>query len=336
MLAGFPTTSNGQGAWPGGENPNNTIDNNTGSKFLTFAKFNTGIIVTPTSGSSIVSALRLTSANDAPERDPSLYVLYGSNNYDPANAAAATWTAISANSIPAFSGRGVTQTVGFQNAAAYTTYKLLFPTVRDPVGANGMQVAEIEFLHDANAAVAGEKAGMQVSGARQRLRLTVQSGPSTRTVKLYVAADNTIAKLTGSLSDAGAASVVNTTLDASTGHKVAVYTIKFNADPTLASQYLNLDFVAQNGGSVTLLAADVVDDATPAAASNIRADLVGTSSVTLNWTDNGRSEQGFKLERSRRQRRNLAGDHELRPQRRLLSRHAAAARHDLSVPRHVL
>ena len=44
---------------------------------LNFAKLNTGLSLKPTVGSTVVTGLRFTTANDAPERDPATYTLEG-------------------------------------------------------------------------------------------------------------------------------------------------------------------------------------------------------------------------------------------------------------------
>src|SRR6266516_8083549 len=64
---------------PGSEGVANAIDNQP-TKYLNFDKVNTGFTVTPNVGDTIVSGLTLTSANDAPDRDPSSYDLSGSND----------------------------------------------------------------------------------------------------------------------------------------------------------------------------------------------------------------------------------------------------------------
>jgi len=63
-----------------GEGVTNAIDNNTSTKYLNFDKLNAGFTVTPANGPVVVTGLRLTSANDAPERDPTSFVLSGSND----------------------------------------------------------------------------------------------------------------------------------------------------------------------------------------------------------------------------------------------------------------
>jgi hypothetical protein len=87
----------------------------------------------------VVVGLRLTSANDSPERDPTSYVLSGSND-------GLAWAEVARGSIPDFTARFYSVTVSFTNATAYSQYKLLFPTVRNAASAVAMQIAEVEFL----------------------------------------------------------------------------------------------------------------------------------------------------------------------------------------------
>src|SRR5512138_89514 len=79
---------------PGSEGVANAIDN-APTKYLNFDRLNTGFTVTPRVGLSVVQCLTLTSANDAPDRDPASYLLSGS--YDGTN-----FTDISAGSVPSF------------------------------------------------------------------------------------------------------------------------------------------------------------------------------------------------------------------------------------------
>jgi hypothetical protein len=83
--------------------------------------------------------LGLTSANDAPDRDPSSFVLSGSND------GGVTFTEIASGDIPAFGARFERRTVSFDNSTAYTTYQLIFPTTAGP-STCCMQIAEIELL----------------------------------------------------------------------------------------------------------------------------------------------------------------------------------------------
>ena len=123
---------------PDGEHAGLAIDDNTGTKYLNFDKLDTGLTIT--TGGGVVTGLGLTSANDAPDRDPASFVLSGSND------GGATFTEIASGDVAAFGARFERQEVSFANEASYTTYKLIFPTVANADGANSMQVAEVQLL----------------------------------------------------------------------------------------------------------------------------------------------------------------------------------------------
>ncbi|MHC1766067.1 MAG: CotH kinase family protein [Verrucomicrobiia bacterium] len=124
---------------PGGEEVDKAIDGTSATKYLNFDKLNAGFTVTPAKGPTVVTGLRLTSANDAPERDPTTYLLLGSND-------GRTFTEILRGPIPSFTSRFMTVELTFLNEVAYAQYQLLFPTVRNAAGAVAMQIAEVEFL----------------------------------------------------------------------------------------------------------------------------------------------------------------------------------------------
>jgi hypothetical protein len=127
------------GNTPGAEGVANAIDNNDQTKYLNFDKLNTGFTITLGRGDSIVTGLSLTSANDAPERDPASYTLEGSND-------GSTFAVISSGPVPAFGARFEKQTVSFANSTPYNVYRLIFPTVANEGSANSMQIAEVELL----------------------------------------------------------------------------------------------------------------------------------------------------------------------------------------------
>lgn len=124
---------------PGNEGSTLAIDGNTATKYLNFDKLNAGFTVTPGLGESVVSGLRLTSANDAPDRDPTSFLLLGSND-------GSTFSEIARGAIPNFTARFTPVTVSFPNTRAYRHYRLLFPTVRNATAAVAMQISEVEFL----------------------------------------------------------------------------------------------------------------------------------------------------------------------------------------------
>ncbi len=123
---------------PGSEGVANAIDNQP-TKYLNFDKENTGFTVTPSVGATLVTGLTLTSANDAPERDPASYLLEGSLD-------GISFFEIASNSVPLFPARFFKQYFFFANSRAYKAYRLTFPDVANPTAANSMQISEVEFL----------------------------------------------------------------------------------------------------------------------------------------------------------------------------------------------
>jgi len=114
------------------------------------ANYTIGTVSSP--NVTVVTGLRLTTANDAPGRDPMTYTLEGTLG-DPMGG---PWTLIASGntgletlSDPTNQRNTVGPAVTFGNTTAYRSYRLLFPTVRNPVYGptdNSMQVAEIELL----------------------------------------------------------------------------------------------------------------------------------------------------------------------------------------------
>jgi hypothetical protein len=110
-----------------------------------------GMIVTPSVGRTIVSGMRLYTANDTEDRDPRDYLLEGSND------GGATYTLISSNGLALPSGRNAgglaidpltlnMQQVLFANAVGYSTYRLSFFNIKNNANQGLMQIGEIEFL----------------------------------------------------------------------------------------------------------------------------------------------------------------------------------------------
>ena len=142
----------GANNYPSGESPNLSIDGVITTKYLNFAKFNTGIIFTPNFGASIAVGLQLGTANDAPGRDPLTYTLEGTNDANPSTAIGSAWTVISVGDTGLLTDPGretLGPTVNLANGLGFTSYRLLFPTVREPsitIENNSMQVAEINLF----------------------------------------------------------------------------------------------------------------------------------------------------------------------------------------------
>ncbi|HTI97935.1 MAG TPA: hypothetical protein VL527_03450 [Dongiaceae bacterium] len=128
----------------------NAIDNSLSTKFGINVSGPCGLKITPAAGATLVSALRVFTANDAPERDPADYMLEGSLNNG------STWTLIASNSLTLPDARNSTGApdpltsagteVSFANANGYTTYRLTFSHYKGGTGQTSCQVGEVELL----------------------------------------------------------------------------------------------------------------------------------------------------------------------------------------------
>ena len=149
-------TESGENNWPRGESPENAIDG-VGQKYLNFGETNTGIVVTP-SGPSVATRLQLWPANDSVERDPASYDIYGTDESVGTTQPLADFTLISSGLLSLTDGRNaggravlpqsISQTVTFANTQSYTSYLIVFPTVKDGTSASSMQIAEIQLYED--------------------------------------------------------------------------------------------------------------------------------------------------------------------------------------------
>jgi hypothetical protein len=119
-------------------------------KYLNFGEENSGFIVTPSVESCAVS-IRMWTANDAEERDPSSWALYGTNepivSPEHSTGTSENWTLIASGpvSLPAQRNDQVGVLVTFDNTTYYKSYKLLFLTVKNAGATNCMQIAEVQF-----------------------------------------------------------------------------------------------------------------------------------------------------------------------------------------------
>ena len=152
-VTGVVGTAGGVNNWPGAEPPEDLVNGvigGGGEKYLNFAELDTGIIITPAFGPSIVSSMELWVANDAPARDPASYEILGTNVAG--STIIGDYTLISAGALALPDLRdtvpdatGNSQVVAIGDGNAYTSYMILFPTVKDAAAANSMQLSEIQF-----------------------------------------------------------------------------------------------------------------------------------------------------------------------------------------------
>lgn len=137
--------------YPGGEAPANVLDGDSGTKYLNFAKENSGFIVTPAT-STIAESIVFTSANDSPERDPATFSIWGTNDTirseDNSLGNQESWTPILTSSTTNISSTRLTTgtPVDLGNGVSYSSYRIAFDTLRDSLGANSMQVADVQLF----------------------------------------------------------------------------------------------------------------------------------------------------------------------------------------------
>lgn len=173
--------------WPGAEDPTRAI-NWEGQKYLNFAgdEFNlfdgsnvySGLLVQPVEGDQaddVASSITFWTANDAVERDPAAFELWGSNSpeipllireddtvvsgLNPGDLLSLdlfTKIAEGPLALPesrnaggaAFLDDANSQTIAFDNSTVYDNYLILFPELKDRNAQNSMQIAEVQLNYD--------------------------------------------------------------------------------------------------------------------------------------------------------------------------------------------
>ncbi len=134
--------------FPAGEPPAGAIDNTANTKYLNFDRTNTGFTVTPT-GTGVVRSLAIVTANDAPTRDPMSFTLEGSNN-------GIDFSPIASGALNSPTTRFSLAQANFANSNTFTQYRVIFPTIRNAVTANSMQVGEVQLNTAGNLLTAGD------------------------------------------------------------------------------------------------------------------------------------------------------------------------------------
>jgi hypothetical protein len=121
---------------PKNESPLFAIDDQPATKYLNFDGAGSGLEIKVQN--TIVNGITITSANDAPERDPKSFLLSGSKD-------GKNFTQIASGSIPVSRGRGKLKTMRFPNGKSFTNYRVVFPELVGD-GNIPMQIAEFELL----------------------------------------------------------------------------------------------------------------------------------------------------------------------------------------------
>jgi hypothetical protein len=143
----FPTSNNS----PSNETAVNAFDGNAGTKYLNFDKQNAGVTVRLSQG-RVVQKFTITTANDAVERDPASYKLYGSND-------GVNWTLIKEGPLTLSDSRfSVSSEITVDNTTAYVYYFIKFPSIKNNSG-NSVQIAEVTYYYDLNDGVTSSDTG---------------------------------------------------------------------------------------------------------------------------------------------------------------------------------
>jgi len=136
-----------------GEGPEFVVDDVAATKYLNFGGAGSGFIVTLVQGASIADSFQLTTANDSTGRDPASWEIYGTNDAiqstDHSDATGGeVWVLLDSGVVDLPLARltagGV---VDFTNAAAYTSYRVVFPTVRS--AGNYFQLGDMQLFDPA-------------------------------------------------------------------------------------------------------------------------------------------------------------------------------------------
>lgn len=124
----------------GSEQAHEAFDNDNGSKWFGFRSQGAWVIAKLASKSKAVQKIQFVTANDAAERDPTGYRIWGSMD-------GINWTLIKEESISLPAGRLTASSVySLGNVTSYLYYKVEFTGTKS--GGDAFQVAEIRLLYD--------------------------------------------------------------------------------------------------------------------------------------------------------------------------------------------
>ena len=236
--------------YPRNESPASALDNDPGTKYLNFGKGNSGFIVTPASV-AIVQSFTITTANDREERDPASWEIWGTNDAitsrDNSTGMAENWTLVDSGlmGLPA-DRHTVGPVVPVSNARSYSSYKMMFPELKDASVTNSMQIADVAFYESTDGV------GADVLSPWDPI-MAIQSGPDSR----YPVAEGPDKSIDGSLGkyvNFGAESsglIVTPSLGSSLLEKLRITTANDSEarDPTSYEIYGTNDVISSSDNS---------------------------------------------------------------------------------------
>lgn len=174
----------GESNYPANEPPQNAIDGSL-DKYLNFGEVNSGFIVTPAAGSTIVESFQITTANNFAERDPTSWELYGtSDSISSADNGAGTqenWTLIDSGSVSLPAARDTAgPVVAVDNATEYLSYRMIFTGVKNASAANSMQIAEIQFFGQSNVSPSATRLRIESADGQAMLEIEGTDSPGNQ------------------------------------------------------------------------------------------------------------------------------------------------------------
>jgi len=143
-----PTSTNS----PPGETAENAIDGSPYTKYLNFDRANAGFTIKLQSA-QVLQGIKFTTANDFPDRDPTKYSLYGSND-------GVNWTTIVNAASITLSDSRYTQSSMYSitNTNPYFYYFITFPDIKASanyadlnacgLACDSVQIGDVEFIYD--------------------------------------------------------------------------------------------------------------------------------------------------------------------------------------------
>ena len=147
--------------YPGNEEPFRILDGNPNTKYLNFGRTNSGFIVTPAAGASVADSFRFTTANDFPDRDPSGYEIYGTNDpitsTDNSAGDQENWTLLDSGNLMLPLDRFTEgDLISFTNTDEYSSYRVVITSLRDELMANSAQYADFQLFGTITESVDGD------------------------------------------------------------------------------------------------------------------------------------------------------------------------------------
>jgi hypothetical protein len=137
------------------EQVTHAIDGDLGTKYFNKAQndngsagIDTGFVVTPHLGATVVTGIQFATANDVPDRDPLAITIEGSNDADADKAKGNGFTLIYKGSSGLTNDPGRNswgQVIAFANTQSYKTYRVLITQVRVD-GTDATQYSEVKLV----------------------------------------------------------------------------------------------------------------------------------------------------------------------------------------------